>query len=54
MNKIMSTFFYSAPVGCRQYYMGAGGTITSFGFSATSVFLQNQDYSACIRQEEGT
>jgi len=42
-----------APVGCRQYYMGNGGKISSFGFSTSSIFLQNQHYSACIRQEKG-
>jgi len=42
-----------APSGCRQYYTGTGGTISSFGFSTSSIFLENQDYSACIRQEAG-
>merc|ERR1712241_161306 len=44
-----------APVGCRQYYTGVGGTISSLGFisGTTGTVLTNQDYSACIRQEKG-
>merc|ERR1711902_413145 len=40
--------------GCRQYFMGAGGTISSFGSVGTAnSFLSSQQYTVCIRPEAG-
>ena len=41
-----------APSGCLQYYTAETGTIMSFNFAGNQI-LRAQDYSACVRQEEG-
>eukprot|EP00094_Tigriopus_californicus_P001547 TCALIF_01496-PA protein Name:"Protein of unknown function" AED:0.20 eAED:0.20 QI:54/0.5/1/1/0.83/0.85/7/232/178 len=41
-----------APSGCAQFFTGVSGTITSYNFQGGE-FLRNQDYTHCIRQEEG-
>lgn len=39
--------------GCLQYFTGIAGRITSFNFEANLHHLNDQQYSICIRQEEG-
>ena len=41
-----------APPGCLQYFTGTSGTIESFNIDV-GVHLSNQDYTICIRTEEG-
>jgi len=42
------------PTGCLQYFTGTSGTISTFNWvDRTSVHLQNQDYTVCIRQNAG-
>ena len=49
------------PSGCLQYYTGTSGTMYNFGWVAATDFesksstyhLNNQDYTMCIRREEG-
>lgn len=43
-----------APDGCLQYHTGVSGRITSFNFlDSGGTHLASQQYSACVRQEEG-
>jgi len=45
---------YAPPNGCLQYQTGITGQITTFNFPTTSgPHLPSQDYSHCIRQEQG-
>ena len=49
-------FILSPPDGCLQYHTGIDGKFETFNFPGTTTVqhLPNQDYSVCIRQEEGT
>jgi len=41
-----------APNGCTQFVPGTGGNIQSYNFQGGNQ-LSAQDYSICLRQEEG-
>ena len=50
-----------APEGCLQYFTGISGNVSSFNWKTTdnvntadaSTHLANQDYSICLRRENG-
>jgi len=45
---------YTPTSGCLQYHTGVTGRIETFNFNtAAGSHLPNQDYAACVRQEEG-
>ncbi|KAG8224759.1 hypothetical protein J437_LFUL005328 [Ladona fulva] len=46
-------FNQRAPSGCMQYYRGTTGMIQTMNFADNGRHLANQDYSICMRQEEG-
>jgi len=41
------------PEGCLQWHTGTDGRLTTFNFEADTTHLASQDYSICIRREEG-
>lgn len=41
------------PEGCLQWHTGTDGRLTTFNYEADTLHLQLQDYSICIRREEG-
>jgi len=41
-----------APPGCLQFFTGISGTVQSFNFQG-GYHLANQDYSICVRPEDG-
>ncbi|XP_055849332.1 uncharacterized protein LOC129914208 isoform X2 [Episyrphus balteatus] len=45
-------FSQRAPANCLQYYTGNEGVVQTFNFADNGRHLANQDYKACIRQEE--
>ncbi|GFG28139.1 hypothetical protein Cfor_12524 [Coptotermes formosanus] len=46
-------FSERAPAGCRQYYQGNSGIIQTMNFAVNGRHLADQDYTICMRQEEG-
>ncbi len=56
--KLFTDFFgHRPPEGCMQYHTGLTGRITTFNFdqatSTSQQHLRTQEYSICIRPEEG-
>lgn len=43
---------WRAPQGCLQYFMGLKNTISTFNWQGANL-LQYQDYTTCVRREEG-
>ena len=55
MNSYKNVLF-RAPSGCRQFFTGETGTITSFNHvngAAVGTILGSTNYKACIRMEAG-
>lgn len=50
---IQIPFTQRAPAGCLQYHTGATGIIQTMNFADNGRHLAEQDYSICMRQEEG-
>ncbi|XP_071451424.1 uncharacterized protein [Hetaerina americana] len=46
-------FNQRAPAGCLEYHHGVRGIIQTMNFGDNGRHLANQDYSICMRQEEG-
>lgn len=46
-------FSQRAPMGCLQYHQGMKGTIQTMNFADNGRHLADQDYTICIREEEG-
>ncbi|XP_026473443.1 uncharacterized protein LOC113377363 isoform X2 [Ctenocephalides felis] len=42
-----------APNGCLQLYTGVNGTIQTMNYAANGRHLADQNYRACVRQEQG-
>ena len=38
---------------CFQYFTGFSGRVMSFNFGNSRPLIENQQYSICVRQEEG-
>ncbi|XP_076059436.1 uncharacterized protein LOC143036065 [Oratosquilla oratoria] len=56
VTQIPCTSAYRAPANCLQYFTDPTGTITSFNYvdtSTTTQQLAKQDYSACVKVQEG-
>nr|CAD7262098.1 unnamed protein product [Timema shepardi]CAD7403237.1 unnamed protein product [Timema cristinae] len=46
-------FSQRAPAGCLQHYQGNTGVIQTMNFGDNGRHLADQDYTICMRQEEG-
>ena len=50
-----SLMFFSAPIGCLQYYTGPTGEVVSYAYvdDIAVSHLNNLQYTSCVRQEQG-